>query len=224
MPDIQTKYVHTNNTEDELVCMSYGDLFRYTQMDKFFCSDRLRKLYPGGRYNEVGDDEVLFFKYDEVDDLINDMRKIHYDTDKKAYLDTVDKYEMNTKIDLEQRQFISIDFEFRNEMKHEEIELGGKIQVFFEDPESDKDIKMVEDIRNNKFFQALGAKEDLEFCISEYGDKGVVIDNVFYDEKFINKYLEKYPNENDSSYHSEPKADDLNMVKAMENHSIGLEL
>lgn len=215
MPDIQTKDVYTNTTNKNLVGMSYEELYRYAEEEAFFDKNRLTKLYPNAKYNKVEGEQFFFFDYNKVDDLVNTLRKMDF-SNKNTYLNEIEKYEMNSKIDVEERKYISIDFDYKNEMKHEEIELGKSINVYYKEPETASDKKLINDIKNNAFFKALDL-DNMKFAVSENGEKGVSIDNVFYNEKFINHYLEKYPNETDSSYHKDPKADEVNRIKAIEN-------
>lgn len=214
MPDIQTKDIYTNTTGKKLVGMSYEELYRYAEEEVFFDRNKLTKLYPKAKYFKNEGEKLLFFDYNKVDDLINTLREMDY-SDTEKYLSEIEKYEMSNNMERKEIEYISIDFNYRNEMKHEEIKLGGKINVSYRSPESEYEEKMVEDVKNNVFFKALGA-ENLKFAVSENGDKGVVIENVFYDERFINKYLEKYPNIDESYHHSEPKADETNLIKAMQ--------
>lgn len=207
--------MYSNESDDTMVILTYEEFYEYIYHKKFIDKNRMQPLYQGCIYSTEEEEQLLFFDYNKVEGLLLGIQNAPSDSPEleAVFLEGLAKDNIYTY----EKEYVSVDFNYYNKKVHEELELGDEITVQIKEPPTYKERSLLTLVKDNPFFKAFDLS-GMKYAETVDGEKGLCIENIFFDIDTVEFYLIKYPKE-ESLKHRDPKEDckviDPNFLKRM---------
>lgn len=226
----ETQCFNQGKTRESLIKYennSYYDLYAITweEMYKLIYGDNeidVEELKPNTKHYFKPDDDLFFFKSDDLYNIIDKYRGIS--PLGEEFNNDMQNYEMSQYINKSTVEVEHVSFKYKGQNVTEDLEL--KSSLIYPSDADLTDKRLIKDIKNNTFFKAMleNENENIEVgIIADTGEKCYKVGDIYFKKSTVYEKLDKY-SDDDIEYKNNPKDDATAQINYQQRQQQGLEL
>lgn len=222
--------IYRNTLKEDLYYMEINDLLEYISIPKpmsrtaplpeqqFNLEDFV--LRKGEKYaiEDVENTDNFVFTRSDLYKMRDIIQSNYSNMDVQETQDFIMSFDRTNELSIYEKDKIELNFNHNRELKHEELKIGETVTIEYVDNNSleYKDIKYLNEVKNNDFFKALCNNDlgNISFVKSEELGNDLYInvstpqgDNIVFSKEQVQEMLDKYPNAKEDTFIHRPKED-----------------